>query len=291
MNDQRVIGLNEYPRRHAQAVASPFRYPGGKGFLTGFLAQECVVKLAGVGRRYAEPFCGGAGAALNLLKDGTVTCIALNDFDIRIYSAWTAIVRETDRFVARIRETPPTVAAWRRMREQVEDAGQGYNFDLGFATYFLNRTSTAGIVIGSGPIGGFEQAGKWKIDARYYADSMIRRIEWIGTQSERIQISCETAHDFLEREVSEGKARGTFYFVDPPYIEAGSKLYLNAMDLLQHRSLAQILRSGVLPHWVLTYDDDPYVRTVYAGCDIQQLEVNYSLRKTRKARELIIRAA
>ncbi len=291
MNDNGVIGLADYPRRHAQASASPFRYPGGKGFLTGFLAKETVASLAGVEKRYAEPFCGGAGAALNLLKDGTVSRIALNDFDIRIYSAWTAIVRETDRFIARIRETPPTIATWCRMREQVEEGGEDYSFDLGFATYFLNRTSTAGIVLGSGPIGGFEQSGKWKIDVRYYADSMIRRIAWIGAHREQIEITCEAAHVFLQREVTQDEVDGTFYFVDPPYIEAGSKLYLNAMDLPQHRALAQFLRSGALPHWILTYDDDPYVRTIYDGCDIRQLEVNYSLRRTRKARELIIRAA
>ncbi|QBK32388.1 DNA adenine methylase [Roseitalea porphyridii] len=274
-----------------QASASPFRYPGGKGFLTGLLANETVARLTGDERRYAEPFCGGAGAALNLLKDGTVARIALNDFDIRIYSAWTAIVRETDRFIASIRETHPTIATWRRMRQLVEEAGHEYDFDLGFAVYFLNRTSTAGIVLGSGPIGGFDQSGKWKIDVRYYADSMIRRIAWIGAHREQIETSCEPADAFLRREVSQGKADVSFYFVDPPYIEAGSKLYLNAMDMPQHRALAQFLRSGALPHWVLTYDDDPFVRTLYEGCDMRQLEVNYSLRRTRKARELIIRAA
>lgn len=291
MSDNGIIGLADYPRRHVQASASPFRYPGGKGFLTGFLAKQTEVRLSAGERRYAEPFCGGAGAALNLLKDGTVARIALNDFDIRVYSAWTAIVQETDRFVARIRETPPTIATWRNMRERVDEPGRDYCFDLGFATYFLNRTSTAGIILGSGPIGGFEQSGKWKVGARYYPDSMIRRIEWIGSQRKRIETSCEAADTFLRREVTQGKVHDTFYFVDPPYVEAGSKLYLNAMDLPQHRALARLLRSGVIPHWVLTYDDDLYVRTIYEGCDIRQLEVNYSLRQTRKARELIIRAA
>ena len=291
MSDNGIIGLADYPRRHSRASASPFRYPGGKGFLTGFLASEIIERLAECRKRYAEPFCGGGGAALNLLRDGTIARIALNDFDIRIYSAWTAIVQETDRFISRIRETNPTIAVWRQMRERVEEAGKDYDFELGFATYFLNRTSTAGIILGSGPIGGFEQSGKWKVGVRYYADSMIRRIEWIGSQRERIEISCEAAHTFLRREVADGKVDETFYFVDPPYVEAGSKLYLNAMDLPQHRALARLLRSGVVPHWVLTYDDDPLVRTIYEGCDIRQLEVNYSLRKTRKERELIIRAA
>ena len=291
MKSDEIIGLADYPRRHAQQAASPFRYPGGKGFLTGLLASEAKRRLVGDDRRYAEPFCGGAGAALNLLFDSTASQIALNDFDVRIYSAWHAIVNETDRFIDRIRSTPVTVETWRKMREVVEATSSSYDFDLGFATYFLNRTSTAGIVLGSGPIGGYDQAGKWKIDVRYYPESMIRRITWIGSKRDLISVSCLTAHEFLRGEVSKGKAENTFYFVDPPYIEAGSKLYLNAMDLPQHRSLAELLRSGLLPHWLLTYDDDPYVRNIYDGCDIRQLEVNYSLRRTRKAQELIIQAA
>ena len=80
----------------------------------------------------------------------------------------------------------------------------------------------------------------------------------------------------------------TFYFVDPPYVGAGSRLYLNAMTLGSHRELAELLQSGALEHWVLTYDDDPLVRKLYSDLEMANLQVNYSLRSTRKAKELLI---
>ena len=37
---------------------------------------------------------------------------------------------------------------------------------LGFSAFFLNRTNRSGIIEGAGPIGGYTQTGKWKVDAQ-----------------------------------------------------------------------------------------------------------------------------
>ena len=61
------------------------------------------------------------------------------------------------------------------------DTRTAYSFDLGYAAYFVNRTSRSGIILGSGPIGGYRQTGQWKIDARWYRTTMSARVAWIGT--------------------------------------------------------------------------------------------------------------
>ncbi len=86
-NDQNIIDLSPYPRPSVGNAASPFRYPGGKGFLTPFLASEIKSRFGETRPHYAEPYCGGAWAALNLLVGGVVDQLFLNDFDQRIYSA------------------------------------------------------------------------------------------------------------------------------------------------------------------------------------------------------------
>lgn len=285
----RTVSLTDYPRRHANQSVSPFRYPGGKGFLAGYLANFAK-DLNGCVRHYVEPFCGGAGAALILLQDGLVEHLHLNDLDPRVYCAWRAITEETERFVQRILTTPVTLDTWRQCRAIVEAAGTQYDFDLAFATYFINRTSRSGIVLGSGPIGGYEQNGRWKIDARYYPDSMAERVRWIGANSDRITLSNEPAISFLQECAERLPRRSTLYFVDPPYVGAGSRLYLNAMSLSSHRELASLLRGGTLERWILTYDDDPLIRKLYNGLPVANLQVNYSLRTTRKASELLIHA-
>lgn len=199
MTSDDLLDLSAYPRRHVQESASPFRYPGGKGFLTGYLATQFNALPTGE-RHYAEPFCGGAGAAANLLEDGTAATIHLNDADTRVYSAWRAIVEETDRFLERLASVPVTLKEWHAARDLlVSSKESAYSFDLGFATYFINRTSRAGIILGSGPIGGYRQISRWKIDARFYRESMSRRIAWIGENRDRIRLTNDDALVFMAR--------------------------------------------------------------------------------------------
>ncbi|WP_082016210.1 DNA adenine methylase [Aureimonas altamirensis] len=265
---------------------SPFRYPGGKAFLFKYLAQR-LERLVPGARLYAEPFCGGAGAAVILLKMGAVSHLHLNDVDPRVYSAWKAILEETDRFVDAIQTTSIDLKAWYAARDVVQVADQ-YTFELGFATFFLNRTSRSGIVSGAGPIGGYDQRGNWKIDARFNRDALSERVRWLGSVREAITLTSEDALKFLTRSSTRLPLDRTLFFVDPPYVKAGGRLYLNAMDNGKHIALSDMLQDGTLPHWVLTYDDHPLIRQLYAKKTIDDLAVTYSLQKKRKEREILI---
>ena len=66
---------------------------------------------------------------------------------------------------------------WEKQKRIYENTRS--EFLLGFATFFLNRTNYSGVITG-GPIGGFEQKGQWKIDARFNKKSLIDRIERIS---------------------------------------------------------------------------------------------------------------
>lgn len=103
LDDINIIDIRKFPGRHTQNAVSPFRYPGGKGFLSGFLTSHIAHHLPQKQVIFVEPFCGGAGAALNLLADGLVSEIHLNDVDTRIYSAWRAMVSEPDRFIEAVK--------------------------------------------------------------------------------------------------------------------------------------------------------------------------------------------
>jgi len=283
------IDLTAFPRLRPVEYLSPFRYPGGKAFLTGYLADVIAALPIEAPVNYIEPYCGGAGAALALLWQGKAQKVYLNDRDIRIYSAWRAILKENDRFLQALKDTPVNMDTWWKCREILSECGDEYSFDVGFATYFINRTSRSGIVVGSGPIGGYEQSGDWKISARYYKDTMEKRVQWIASQSKHIELSNDDGLNFLKRCSTDLNASNSLYFVDPPYVKAGSRLYLNAMDDALHRSLAGFLNSGACRNWVLTYDNAPLIRELYSAREISYLSVNYSLRKTRKENELLVR--
>lgn len=273
-------------------MTSPFRYPGGKGFLTGFLTSK-LAEINQLEKHYAEPFCGGAGAALNLLKSGSVDQLHLNDADIRVYSAWHAILNETDRFLDRIRSTNADLNEWHSSVDLLKNVHPGteYSFDLGYAAYFVNRTSRSGIILGAGPIGGYKQTSQWKIDARWYRDTMSARVSWIGSVRSQIVLTNEDALVFLARSRTRLPLQSCLIFVDPPYVEVGSRLYLNAMDEGKHSALADMLQGGTFPHWVLTYDNHPLIRQLYSQQKIETITVNYSLRTNRKEREILIQSS
>jgi DNA adenine methylase len=279
-----------YKRRPSTRAKSPFRYPGGKGFLTDLLRQKAM-EMPGPSRAYAEPFCGGAGAAINLLLDGDVDKIFLNDLDPCVYSAWVALVTETERFIDRIRLTDITVEEWHKQKAVAASHTSGYSFEAGFATFFLNRTSRAGIVIGSGPIGGYGQTGTWKIDARFYRETMIKRITAVGLRQDNISISNMPAVKFIENLELTAEVKNTFIFIDPPYFEIGSRLYLDGMIDGGHLSLSKLLSNGLTASWLMTYDDHPEIRRLYKDFNMTELEVLYSLQRQRKVNEIVIQAA
>jgi DNA adenine methylase len=280
----------EYGRRSKDrhgAGNTPFRYPGGKAFLADMLETR-IAKTGGI-ETYAEPYAGGAGAAIELLARGVVSSVILNDFDARIYAAWWAILNRTDDFVQKIRSTPVTMETWYACREMVTANHHTADpFELGFATYFLNRTNRSGVIVGAGPIGGYKQNGRWLIDARYYADTMVKRIQWLGERRSQITLSNQDGLAFL-RSFDDTASERIFFFIDPPYVHAGAKLYLNAMSDLKHRDLALFLtRSGCRTNWLVTYDDCQLIKDVYASADIDQLPVRYSLHRKRMEHEICV---
>lgn len=285
---QRRVDLSPHPKRHSGQAASPFRYPGGKGFLTPFLAAELGRRFPSLKPGFAEPYCGGAGAALNLLVDGNVDHLYLNDADVRIYSAWWAMVNETERFIHAINNTDATLQNWERCLRTLHDTKiESYDFDVGFSAFFINRTSRSGVLLGSGPIGGYNQEGNWKIDARYYKESLSRRIAKLGELRSAIEITNVDGLDFCKSLKCKGLLKETFLFIDPPYVKAGGRLYHNGMNEKKHGELAEWLKSNDAPHWLLTYDDHPVVRENYQGLTDYTLDVRYSLAKRRMESELL----
>lgn len=276
------------PKTPTMRSISPFRYPGGKAFLYKHLLSRLEALPTG-DRHYAEPFCGGAGSAVILLKLDAVAKIHLNDADVKVHSSWRAILEETDRFAERILETPIDLETWYSCRKLVESANT-YSFELGFATFFLNRTSRSGIVLKAGPIGGYDQTGNWKIDARFNREALAERVRWLGSVQDRIALTNEDALTFLSRSASRLPIESTLFFVDPPYVTAGGRLYLNAMNEAKHIALSDLMQDGSLPHWLLTYDDHPLIRNLYSAQQIQDLAVTYSLQSKRKENEVLIAA-
>ncbi|WP_244643567.1 DNA adenine methylase [Alsobacter metallidurans] len=286
-----IIDMSAFRRPYVGNAASPFRYPGGKGFLTPLLSAEIAKRFDGSPPSFAEPYCGGAGAATNLLLAGEVEQLFLNDADRRIYSAWRAMVNETERFLEKISSVQVNLTTWDNALIRLHETSlQDYDFELGFAAFFVNRTSRSGVILGSGPIGGYSQEGRWKIDARFNKEALAKRVRALGELRDQIILSCQDGLEFCQSLAHQQKLSNTFLFIDPPYVGAGGRLYYDGMNEARHRDLANWISAGSAPHWLLTYDDHPLVRENYSQIEQNLIEVGYSLSRKRSEKELLYRS-
>ena len=264
---------------------SPLRYPGGKGKLTPFM--EYMIKNSGhLGGTYIEPFAGGAGIALELLQKGIVSRVVINDYDKGVWSFWRAILSETDRFIEELRTVPLTVDEWDRQRAICLNQNKKYSFELGFATFYMNRTNRSGIIKG-GVIGGQNQAGPWKMDVRFNREDLILRIQNVSQKKNSIKLYNKDINSFIERYIPK-YADNAFVYFDPPYYGKGKQLYMNFFSHNDHVRIESTIREHVNCDWIITYDDIPAIREIYKDYDLYLYDLNYSVSAKCKASEIMV---
>lgn len=263
---------------------SPLRYPGGKSKITPLVS--IIMDNAGIKRgTYIEPFAGGAGVALSLLFTEKVNKIVINDYDKAIYSFWYSILNETNRFVNKIINTPVTIQNWKEQKAVFLTKDKADIFELGFATFFLNRTNRSGI-LNAGPIGGFDQTGNYKIDARFNKEDLISRIKRIAHLKDKIIIYNYDVKEFINTVLMKYRNNSFIYF-DPPYYVKGHELYANFFTEEDHKIIADSIKSLDFA-WMVTYDDVPQIKSLYSDREQKLYDLNYSLSNKGKKSEVII---
>lgn len=261
---------------------SPLRYPGGKGAMAKYLGNYLRTK-SGV-TRLVEPFAGGAGASLKLLLQGVVRDLVLNDADDRIFAFWNSVFFETAEFLSMLEDVPISVNEWLRQRA-IYRSNTASSLEVGFATFYLNRCNRSGIINNGSVIGGLEQTGKWGIDSRFNKPTLAHRVSTISQFREHVTIHCDNAIDRLPNYMN---ASDTFLFLDPPYYFKSEGLYLNTYSDSDHRELCELMRGPCQALWLVSYDDAPRIREIWAGFDIREHEVDYSAHQRRRTSEILI---
>lgn len=256
---------------------SPLRYPGGKGRMGPWLAE--LIRANGLrGGCYVEPYAGGAGAALYLLLRGHVKRIVINDADPAVFAFWNAVVNEPDALLEQVRRRKPTMRT-RAFAQSVLATPSNYSpVEVAFATFFLNRTNRSGILNG-GVIGGKEQTGAYKLDARYNREDLVARIQAIAERASDIKVYGLDALKLLAR-IGQKLPKKTLIYLDPPYYVKGSQLYRNCYDHADHVAVSKIAMKLDRPH-IITYDDTPEIRRIYRGMKSTLFSLTYSTHLNR----------
>lgn len=260
---------------------SPLRYPGGKGKLTEFV-KLLLLENGLSGGDYVEPYAGGASVALALLFEDYVDHVHINDVNPSVAAFWRVVTEQANEFCERIERTPVTVAEWRRQRKVQRDP-EADDLDLAFSTFFLNRTSRSGI-LGAGVIGGVNQTGRWKIDARYEQHALLRRIKKIGRFRHRISVTEMDAADLLQQQIP--SSRPTFVYLDPPYYIKGAGLYENHYGHDDHADIAAIVANLDVP-WLVSYDRVDEIEAMYRRFRSISYRLRYSAHEHHHGTEVM----
>ncbi len=267
---------------------SPLRYPGGKTKVYNRVV-ELLKKNNRLNTTYIEPFAGGCGLGLLLLKNKIVDCLILNDIDKSIYSFWKAVLKYNDELCELIKNSEISLEERKKQKKiqynknKIDLRRKKDVLSLGFSTFFLNRVNRSGI-IKAGVIGGKEQSGDYKMDCRFNKKQLIKQIEEIKSYKEKIIFFNLDAIKFIK------KVKGienSFIFFDPPYYEKGKELYINFYEHEDHKKLANNI-FDLKNDWIVTYDNVIPIREMYSDYQQDEFEISYTLQEKKRAKEIMI---
>lgn len=263
---------------------TPLRYPGGKQKLTPFILE--ILNENNINGNYVEPYAGGAGVGLELLLSKKVDHIHLNDSNFGIYAFWHSVLYKTDELCKLISSATMSVDEWRYRKEIVKKSDKKRILELGYSIFYLNRCNRSGVISG-GVIGGLDQTGNYKMDARFSRNDLIRRIESIALFKNKISISCMDAEKYIKEYIPSFSANTLIYF-DPPYYEKGSDLYPNSYKKEDHYRLSKVIQTISKHKWILSYDGVPEILDIYKERRSFIYDLQYSAAKSYKGMEVFI---
>ncbi len=264
---------------------TPLRYPGGKQRLSPFIA-ELLTENRLVGGHYVEPYAGGAGVAIDLLIGGAVSHIHLNDSSKHVFAFWNSVLTQPEELCRRIRNADLTVEEWTRQRDILRNPDQHPEIDLGYSTFYLNRCNRSGVITG-GVIGGLDQTGNWKIDARFSRNELIRRIENIAYRRDAITLRNWDAERFMLEHVLTLPEK-TLIYCDPPYFALESRLYLNQYKPEDHKRVADFIQNNITKKWIVSYDSAPQILEYYKDRRSFLYSLQYNASRVYKGTEVFI---
>lgn len=264
---------------------TPLRYPGGKTAYAGLL--EKIIELNKLNDVIlVEPYAGGAGASIKLFLSGKVSGLVLNDLDPAIYAFWWSVIHSPEALIEKISKVPITIEEWKKQREICRHKDTRDLLTLGFSTLYLNRCNRSGILTAN-PIGGINQNGRYKLDARFNREGLAKKILAISEKASLIDlhnISCEKLLAGLKRRKDKSHL---LVYLDPPYFQKGPCLYLNHYDQNDHSKLAKLVLSCDF-NWIMSYDSKNEVRRLYSSVPQYQSSLRYTIIGNIEASELVI---
>jgi DNA adenine methylase len=252
-----------------RVIVSPLRYAGGKSKAIGLILDN-LPKLRE--KKVVSPFFGGGSFELHLYDKGYK--IYGNDLFKPLWTFWTQCQKGLSILVDAVKsKMPVTKERFTELRTSISKLTDP--LAISAAYYIINRTSFSGATF----CGGFsQQAATGRLN-----DASLRTLASLAIPD--IMFSNLGFAEFLDKYPD---ADGLVIYADPPYY-ISSYIYGKDGDMhegFNHVAFAAKIKSR--SHWMLSYNDCPYIRDLYKDCRIIEVSWSYGMNVSKASSEILI---
>lgn len=260
-------------------IKSPLRYPGGKARVA-----ERIAELLPAFDEYREPFAGGASVFLLLRQKFPEKTFWINDVYPELATFWSMLAKDSRQVIEYIISYRQRYHNGKELYGHImEHIRTLPDAERAAAFFIINRITFSG----TSESGGYsEQAFNGR-----FTPSSIERLTPVAALLRNVRI---TNLDYADVLTAQGN--NVVMYLDPPYYSARSSALYGKNGKLHtgfnHERLAEHLRA-TQHRWLITYDDSPFIRSLYSFANIREWNIVYGMRNvtstsTQKARELFI---
>ncbi|MEM7737993.1 MAG: DNA adenine methylase [Deinococcota bacterium] len=264
-------------------IKSPLRYPGGKS-----RALRQILPLVPEFDAYREPLVGGGSVFLSLKQHAPEARFWINDLSYDLMCFWEMAQTNLIPLVEAITDIYEHAGNGRELHQRyVQQDDELSKLEHAVRFFVLNRITFSGTV----DAGGYSQSAF----ERRFTRSSITRLSRLADVLGDTRITHGDYQSVIEQP-AQHLEENVFIFLDPPYYRtSGSRLYGKKGVLhtsFNHEQLAKSLKQ--CPHkWLMTYDDCPEIRELYAFANVQAWQLQYGMNNYKqtnaaKGREVFI---
>jgi DNA adenine methylase len=266
-----------------------FRYHGGKKKIADNIVNDIASCDFGT---FVDVFTGGGSISVEMLNRRPQTKIIMNDLDKYMSAFWDTLCHKqrTEQLVNILNSFGnPTIASFMKLRNRINKKDHFPQDFMAFLAVFFNRTTFSGI-FKSGPLGGRDQSGKYKINSRYNLKKIVERIYELSAALQKTKSKCYQK-DFREIIEKYGDNENCFLYLDPPYMKQGKVLYNVAMSKNDFEDMAAMLKKTKCK-WIVSHDNYyPFISLFKNWANIADINnVPYTINsiKDKRRKEILI---
>lgn len=259
--------------RDVKPLPGPAGYMGGKRNL----ARRVVARIDAIEHHtYAEGFVGMAGVFLR--RGRRAKAEVINDYNRDVATFFRVLQRHYVAFLEMMKFQLSTRAEFQRL--VATDADTLTDLERAARFFYLQRTAFGGKV--AGRTYGVDP----RMPVRFNVTRLAPMLEELHERLSGVAIECLDFRDFIRRY----DRPATLFYLDPPYYGHETDYGRGLFKREDFDELAALL-SDLKGRFILSLNDRPETREIFAGFEFEAVETTYSaggMDKAKRAGELLI---